>query len=193
MCLYTTIVSLFFKKKKKKRRKRKKRKEKDRGDIHNQSINHWCLTHLSCISEGLYGWVKVVLIQAGCYCYELGLTWIICIWSYTSYFKDRSLPLPSHKIILPLSLKSYLILKVHGWYVFGIKTRDENGINLVFPGIQHPFQEIFFRCFSGCFCIHMWYSQNFFFPFCSHVIWREKPLLLCVFFQNADDLREVLE
>ena len=56
MHLDTTIVSLFFKKKKKKkRRKRKKRKEKDRGDIHNQSINHWCLTHLSCISEGLYG------------------------------------------------------------------------------------------------------------------------------------------
>ena len=50
MCLDTTIVSLFFKKKKKKRKK-----EKERGDIHNQSINHWCLTHLSCISEGLYG------------------------------------------------------------------------------------------------------------------------------------------
>ena len=47
MCLDTTIVSLFFKKKKK--------DEKERGDIHNQSINHWCLTHLSCISEGLYG------------------------------------------------------------------------------------------------------------------------------------------
>ena len=68
MCLDTTIVSLFFKKKKSKskrrrkkneKRKRKKRskkkereKEKERGDIHNQSINHWCLTHLSCISEG---------------------------------------------------------------------------------------------------------------------------------------------
>ena len=78
MCLDTTIVSLFFKKKKiyqsKRRRKKKKReKEKERGDIHNQSINHWCLTHLSCISEGLYGSVKVVLIQVGCYCYELGL------------------------------------------------------------------------------------------------------------------------
>ena len=48
--------------------------------------------------------------------------------SYTSYFKESSLPLPSHKIIPPLSLKSYLILKVHGWYVFGIKARDENGI-----------------------------------------------------------------
>ena len=51
------------KKNKKKKRKRKKRskkkkereKEKERGDIHNQSINHWCLTHLSYISEGLYG------------------------------------------------------------------------------------------------------------------------------------------
>ena len=68
MCLDTTIVSLFFKnqkiKKKKDKKKRKERlkkfkkkkeKEKERGDIHNQSINHWCLTHLSCISEGLYG------------------------------------------------------------------------------------------------------------------------------------------
>ena len=53
MCLDTTIVSLFFKKKKNKKKKREK--EKERGDIHNQSINHWCLTHLSCISEGLYG------------------------------------------------------------------------------------------------------------------------------------------
>ena len=49
MCLDTTIVSLFFKKKK------EREKEKERGDIHNQSINHWCLTHLSYISEGLYG------------------------------------------------------------------------------------------------------------------------------------------
>ena len=87
MCLDTTIVSLFFKKKiknknkkkerkessKKKKKEREKEKEKERGDIHNQSINHWCLTHLSCISEELYGWVKVVLIQVGCYCYELGL------------------------------------------------------------------------------------------------------------------------
>ena len=112
--------------------------------------------------------------------------------SYTSYFKESNLPLSSHKIISPLSLKSYLILKVHGWYVFGIKTKDENGINLMFSGIQHPFQEIFSCCFSGCFCIHMWYSWNFF-PFCLHVIWREKPLLLCVFFQSVDDLREVLE
>ena len=134
-CVYIPPLSLFSSKKKKNREK-----EKERGDIHNQSTNHWCLTHLSCISEGLYGWVKVVLIQVGCYCYELVLAWIFCIWSYTSYFKESSLPLPSHKIILPLSLKSYLILKVHGWYVFGIKTRDENGINLMFPGIQHPFQ-----------------------------------------------------
>ena len=49
MCLDTTIVSLFFKKKK------EREKEKERGDKHKQSINHWCLTHLSCISEGLYG------------------------------------------------------------------------------------------------------------------------------------------
>ena len=40
--------------KKEKKKEREKRK-KERGDIHNQSINHWCLTHLSCISEGLYG------------------------------------------------------------------------------------------------------------------------------------------
>ena len=66
-----------------------------------------------------------------------------------------------YKIILPLSLKSYLILKVHGWYVFGIKTRDENGINLMFPGIQHPFQKILFRCFSGCFCMHMIFLKLF--------------------------------
>ena len=154
MRLDTTIVSLFFQQKKKK----KKKKKKEREDIHNQSINCWCLTHLSCISERLYGWVNVVFIQVGCYCYELGLAWIFCIWFISSYFKESSLPLPIHKIILPLSLKSYLILKVHGWYVFGIKIRDENGINLMFPGIQHPFQEIFFGCFSGYFCIHMWYS-----------------------------------
>ena len=49
MCLDTTIVSFFFQKKK------KREKEKERGDIHNQSINYWCLTHLSCISEALYG------------------------------------------------------------------------------------------------------------------------------------------
>ena len=60
MCLDTTIVSIFFQKKKiknnnKKKKKKKERKEKEKGDIHNQSINHWCLTHLSCISEGLYG------------------------------------------------------------------------------------------------------------------------------------------
>ena len=92
MCLDTTIVSLFVKKikikikikikkkKKKKRKKKEKEKEKERGDIHNQSINRWCLTHLLCISEGLYSWVNVVLIQVGCYCYELGLAWIFYIW-----------------------------------------------------------------------------------------------------------------
>ena len=69
---------LFFLQKKKKKREREK--EKERGDIHNQTINHWYLTHLSCISEGLYGWVKVVLIQVCCYYYELGLAWIFCIW-----------------------------------------------------------------------------------------------------------------
>ena len=47
MCLDTTIVSLFFQK--------KREKKKERGDIHNQSINHWCLTHLSYISDALYG------------------------------------------------------------------------------------------------------------------------------------------
>ena len=54
MCLDTTIISLFFPKKKKSKiiKKKKKEKEKERGDIINQSINHWCLTHLSCISEG---------------------------------------------------------------------------------------------------------------------------------------------
>ena len=41
------IVSLFFKKEKK--------EKKEREDIHNQSINHWYPTHLSCILEGLYG------------------------------------------------------------------------------------------------------------------------------------------
>ena len=93
--------------------------------------------------------------------FKLVVTAISWVWlefsafdSYTSYFKESSLPLPSHKIILPLSLKSYLILKVHGWYAFGIKTRDENGINLMFPGIQHSFQEIFFRCFS-CFFLYI--------------------------------------
>ena len=62
MCLDTTIVSLFFKKKsknqkeeEKKRKKKKREKEKESGDIPNQSINHWCLTYLSCILEGLYG------------------------------------------------------------------------------------------------------------------------------------------
>ena len=48
-------------KKKKNQKKKRREKEKERGDIHNQSINHWCLTNLSCILEGLYGWVKVVL------------------------------------------------------------------------------------------------------------------------------------
>ena len=61
--LDTTIFSLFFPKKKnskeeerkKKREKKKKRKkEKEREDIHNQSINHWCPTHVSYILEGLY-------------------------------------------------------------------------------------------------------------------------------------------
>ena len=33
----------------------KKKKGKERGDMHNQLINHWCPTHLSCILEGLYG------------------------------------------------------------------------------------------------------------------------------------------
>ena len=59
MCLDTTIVSLFFKKflkkNQKEEEKKMRKKEKEREDIHNQSINHWCLTHLSCISEGLYG------------------------------------------------------------------------------------------------------------------------------------------
>ena len=55
MHLDTTIVSLFFQKKNQKEEEKKKReKEKESGDIHNQSINHWCLTYLSCISEGLY-------------------------------------------------------------------------------------------------------------------------------------------
>ena len=48
-------IKLKKKKKKKKKKKREREKEKERGDIHNQSINHWCLTHLSCISEALYG------------------------------------------------------------------------------------------------------------------------------------------
>ena len=115
--------------------------------------------------------------------------------SHTSYFKEKSLPLPSYKIILSLSLKSYLILKMHGWYVFGIKTRDENGINLMFPRIQHPFQEIFFCCFSGYFCIHVIFLKlllSFLFT-CDLKKKKKKPLLLCVFFQNVDDLREVLK
>ena len=41
--------------KRKKKEKKKREKEKERGDIYNQSINHWCLTHFWCISEGLYG------------------------------------------------------------------------------------------------------------------------------------------
>ena len=137
--------------------------------------------HLSCISRRLYGWVKVVLIQVCCYCYELGLAWIFCIWSYTSYFKESSLPLRSHKIILPLSLKSYLILKVHGWYVFGIKTRDENGINLMFLGIQHPFQEIFFRCFSGCFFIHVLFLKLLLSFLFTCTLKREKKKLLLLY------------
>ena len=59
MCLDTTIISLFFPKKKnqkeEERKKKEREKEKERGYIHNQSINHWCITHLSCILEGLYG------------------------------------------------------------------------------------------------------------------------------------------
>ena len=56
MRLDTTIVSLFFQQQqKKKKKKEKKKKKKEREDIHNQSINCWCLTHLSCISERLYG------------------------------------------------------------------------------------------------------------------------------------------
>ena len=42
-------------KRRRKKDKKKREKEKERGDIHNQSINHWCLTYLSCILEGLYG------------------------------------------------------------------------------------------------------------------------------------------
>ena len=85
-------MSLFSSKKKKnqkeevkkreKKEKKKREKEKERGDIHNQSINHWCLTYLSCILEG----VKVVLIQVGCYWYELGLPWI--------YLSKKKLGLP---------------------------------------------------------------------------------------------------
>ena len=43
------------KSKREKKEKKNREKEKERGDIHNQSINHWCLTYLSCISEELYG------------------------------------------------------------------------------------------------------------------------------------------
>ena len=42
-------------KEKKDPKKKEREKEKERGYIHNQSINHWCITHLSCILEGLYG------------------------------------------------------------------------------------------------------------------------------------------
>ena len=81
------------------------------------------------------------------------------IFSLRPHISKRAvLPLPSNEIILPLSLKPYSFLKVCGWYVFEIKIRDENGINLKFPRIQHPFQEIFFQFFSGYFCIDMWYS-----------------------------------
>ena len=104
MSLFSSKKIYIYKKKKRKKekkkgkKKREKEKEKERGDIHNQSINHWCLTHLSCILEGLYGWVKVVLIQVGCYCYKLGLPWIFCIWSYTLYFKESNLALPSIRL-----------------------------------------------------------------------------------------------
>ena len=77
---YHHCLSFLQKKKKNQKKKKRREKEKERGDIHNQSINHWCLTHLSCISKGLYGWVKVILIQVGCYRYELSLAWIFCIW-----------------------------------------------------------------------------------------------------------------
>ena len=70
---YHNCLSFLPQKKKKKSKKRKKKRE----DIHDQSIKHWCPTHLS---EWLYGWVNVILIQVGCYCYELGLAWILCIW-----------------------------------------------------------------------------------------------------------------
>ena len=83
----------------------------------------------------------------------------------------------------------------------GIKTRDENGINLMFSGIQHPFQEIFFCHFSDCFFYtHVIFLKLFlsFLFTCDLKRERErgekkKPLLLCVFFQSVDDLREVLE
>ena len=143
-----------------KKREREKRKiKKKRRDIHNHSINHWCLTHLS----GIYR--RVIWLSKGYF----DSSWLLLLWVgfslnflhliHISHISRRVvLPLPSHKIILPLTLKSNLILKVHGWYVLKIKTKDENGINLMFPGIQHPFQEIFFRCFSDWTCIHMWHS-----------------------------------
>ena len=63
MCLDTTIVSPFFKKKIKKKKKKKekrkikkkkkeKEKEKERGDIHNPSINHWCLHIFHVFQKG---------------------------------------------------------------------------------------------------------------------------------------------
>ena len=51
MHLDTTIVSLFFQKKKSKRR-RKKGLKKEREDIHNQSINCWCLTVFHVFQKG---------------------------------------------------------------------------------------------------------------------------------------------
>ena len=83
--------------------------------------------------------------------FKLVVTAISWVWlefstfdSYTSYFKESNLPLPSHKIIPPLSLKSYLILKVHGWYVFGIKLR----MNMVLTSCFQEFNILSKRSFS---------------------------------------------
>ena len=92
---YHHYLSFLPKKKKKKmkkegkKKKKRERKKKERWDIHNQLINHWCLTHLSCILERLYSWLKVVLIQVGCYCYELSLAWIFCIWFVYLIFQTK--------------------------------------------------------------------------------------------------------
>ena len=61
MFRYHHCLSFLQKKKKnqkeeeKNEKKRKRKKKKKREDIHDQSIKHWCPTHLSCILEGLYG------------------------------------------------------------------------------------------------------------------------------------------
>ena len=76
---------------------------------------------------------RVIWLRKGCF----DSSWSLLLWVgfglnslhliHILHISKRAvLPLLSHKIILPLSLKSYLILKMHGWYVFGIKTRDEN-------------------------------------------------------------------